>query len=82
MLEVKGRSVDVVLKANGTILEIEKEVSVHELPKSVQKCVAARYPKAKIEKAEELTRRARSGPLRSRSYDRGRLQRQGQARRG
>jgi len=56
MLKVKGRSVDVALEADGTIREIEKEVAVHELPSAVKKALAARYPKAKIEKAETLTK--------------------------
>jgi hypothetical protein len=56
MLKVKGRAVDMALKADGTILEIEKEVPVDELPKAVKKALAARHPKAKIAKAEVLTK--------------------------
>jgi hypothetical protein len=62
-LTVKGRSVDVALDAEGKILEIEKEVPVSRLPAAVQKKLAAKYPGAKIEKAEEITR-GEDGPVR------------------
>jgi hypothetical protein len=62
-LEIKDRSVDVSLKADGTILEIEREVPADELPEAVRKKLAARYPKAKIEKAEEITK-GEDGPVR------------------
>jgi hypothetical protein len=62
-LEIKDRSVDVSLKADGTILEIEREVPADELPKAVRKKLAARYPKAKIEKAEEVSK-GEDGPVR------------------
>jgi Putative beta-lactamase-inhibitor-like, PepSY-like len=62
-LEINDRSVDVSLKADGTILEIEREVPVAELPKAVRKKLAARYPGAKIVKAEELTK-GEDGPVR------------------
>jgi hypothetical protein len=63
MLKVKGRSVDVALKANGTILEIEKEIAVDDLPKAVRKTLSAKYPKAKISKAEAITK-GEDGPIR------------------
>jgi len=56
VLKVQGRSVDVALKADGTILEIEKEIPVQELPRAVKKTLAARYPHAKIAKAEVVTK--------------------------
>jgi hypothetical protein len=62
-LEVKGRSVDVALKGDGTILEIEKEVPFGDLPKAVKKALAAKYPKAKLEKVEEVTK-GKGGPVR------------------
>ena len=61
-LEVKDRSVDVALKADGTILEIEREIPFDELPKAVKKKLAAKYPRAKIEKAEEVTK-GEDGPV-------------------
>jgi hypothetical protein len=62
-LEIKDRSVDVALKADGTILEIEREVPIDELPSTVKKKLAGRYPGAKIEKAEEVTK-GEDGPVR------------------
>lgn len=56
MLEVKDRAVDVALKADGTILEIEKEIPFDEAPKAVKKKLAAKYPGAKIGKIEEVTK--------------------------
>ena len=61
-LEIKDRSVDVAFKADGTILEIEREVPFDEVPKAVKKKLAAKYPKAKIEKVEEVTK-GEDGPV-------------------
>ena len=61
-LEIKDQSVDVSLKADGTILEIEREVSLDKLPKAVKKALAARYPNAKIEKVEEIVK-GEDGPV-------------------
>jgi hypothetical protein len=61
-LEVNERSIDVALKANGTILEVEKEIPFGKLPKAVKKALAARYPRAKIQKVEEVTK-GKDGPL-------------------
>jgi hypothetical protein len=52
--EVDGRDVDLTLKANGVILEIEKEIAVKDLPKAVADAVKASHPRAKIEEAEEV----------------------------
>jgi hypothetical protein len=62
-LKVEGRSVDMALSAEGRILEIEKEVPADKLPGAVKKRLAARYPGAKIEKAEEVTK-GEDGPVR------------------
>ena len=62
-LTVEGRAVDVALNAEGKILEIEREVPAAKLPESVKKRLAAKYPGARIEKAEELTK-GESGPVR------------------
>ena len=62
MLSVKGRGVNVALKADGTVLEIEKEIDVDDLPKAVRETLSARYPKAKIAKAEAVTK-GEGGPV-------------------
>jgi hypothetical protein len=52
--ELDEHDVDLTLKANGTIVEIEKEIAVKDLPKPVADAIAAKHPKAKVEKAEEI----------------------------
>ncbi len=61
-LKVEGHSVDLALNAEGKILEIEKEIPIDELPKAAKKRLAARYPGAKIEKVEEITK-GEDGPV-------------------
>jgi Putative beta-lactamase-inhibitor-like, PepSY-like len=56
LLEIDDHPVDVAFKADGTILEIEREISFTELPAPVKKALAARYPEAKIEKVEMVTK--------------------------
>ncbi|SIO41638.1 Putative beta-lactamase-inhibitor-like, PepSY-like [Singulisphaera sp. GP187] len=55
-LKVDGHAVDLALKADGTILEIEKEVAVEKLPEAVKATLAAKFPNVKIKKAEEITK--------------------------
>jgi hypothetical protein len=63
MLQQKGRSIDIAFHADGTILEIEREVEADDLPGDVKKALKSRYPKARINKAEEL-REGESGRVR------------------
>jgi len=49
-----GQNVDVSLKEDGTIVEIEKEVAPKDLPRTVSEAVKAKYPKGTIKKAEEI----------------------------
>ncbi len=53
-LKHEGHNVDVSLKPDGTILEIEKEIAVKDLPAAVTKAINAKYAGAKIDKAEEI----------------------------
>ncbi len=62
-LTVEGRAVDVAMNAEGKILEIEKEIPVAKLPAAVKKRLEAKYPGARIEKAEEITK-GEDGPVR------------------
>ncbi len=62
-LTVEGRSVNVAMNAEGKILEVEKEITVGKLPRAVRKRLAKKYPGAKIEKAEQITRGI-DGPVR------------------
>ena len=54
-IEFDERDIDVALKADGKIVEIEREVAVKDLPKAVSDALAAKYPKANVTKAEEIT---------------------------
>ena len=54
-LKLDGRSVDVSLKEDGTLLAVEKEIGVKDLPKKVASAVTAKYPKAVMKKTEEIT---------------------------
>jgi Putative beta-lactamase-inhibitor-like, PepSY-like len=60
-LEIDDRPVSVVFKADGTILEIEREIPLEKLPAPVKKALAAKYPGAKIEKVEVITK-GQDGP--------------------
>ncbi len=55
VLTYKGDLYDVALEANGEIEEIERAIFVEALPSAVVKAIKAKHPKAKIEKAEEVT---------------------------
>lgn len=50
-----GHKMDVSVKEDGTILEVEKELAVKDLPKAVAAAVKAKYPKGSVTKAEEIT---------------------------
>jgi hypothetical protein len=52
----KGASIDVVLSEEGKILAIEKTIAASDLPKAVADAVKAKYPKAEVTRAEELTK--------------------------
>jgi Putative beta-lactamase-inhibitor-like, PepSY-like len=56
LLEVDDRPIDVAFKADGTILEIEREIPFKELPAKVKKSLETKYPGAKIEKVEMVTK--------------------------
>jgi hypothetical protein len=46
----------VAVSAKGKILEIEKTVEPSRLPEAVASAIKAKYPNAKIKKAEEITK--------------------------
>ena len=54
-IEQDERDITVSLKEDGTILEIEKEIAVKDLPSAVTGAIAAKYPRATLKKAEEVT---------------------------
>ena len=52
---IKKKMVDVIISAEGKIEEIEKQIDLSDLPSAVTAALFKAYPKAKIEKVEELT---------------------------
>lgn len=61
-LKHEGRGVELTLKADGTIVEVEKEVAAETLPEAVKAALTAKYPNEKIKKAEEVTK-GETGPV-------------------
>jgi hypothetical protein len=55
-IEQDEHDITVSLKEDGTILEIEKEIAVKDLPSAVTGAIAAKYPRATLKKAEEVTK--------------------------
>jgi len=54
-IELNDRDITVSLKDDGTILEIEKEIAVKDLPSAVTGAIAAKCPGATLKNAEEVT---------------------------
>ncbi len=50
-----GQKMDVLAKPDGTIVEIERQIAIADLPGAVATSVKAKYPGATIKKAEEKT---------------------------
>ena len=55
-LKHKGRKYEMDIKEDGTILEIEKEVPLKDVPEAVTKAVDAKYPKATIKEVMEVNK--------------------------
>ena len=53
-LKESGKTIDVSISPEGSIVLIEKEIDPRELPKAVTAAVEAKYPKATYKIAEEL----------------------------
>jgi uncharacterized membrane protein YkoI len=51
----KGQNIDVTFKPDGTLVSVEKEITVKDLPRAVAEALDARYPKATVKKTEEVT---------------------------
>ena len=56
LLEIDDRPLEVAFTADGIILEIEKVIPFESVPAPVRKALAAKYPTAKIEKVEAVTK--------------------------
>jgi len=51
-----GHNYDVTLREDATFAEIEKEIVAGDLPRPVAEAVKAKYPKAEVGKAEEVSK--------------------------
>ena len=51
----EDKDYEIEAKADGTIVAVEKQIAVSDLPEAVVKGVKAKYPDAKIEEAKEVT---------------------------
>lgn len=54
-MTVDGKSVDVLFEPDGEVEAIEKEIEVEDLPRAVISAARKAFPKARIEKVEEVT---------------------------
>ncbi|MBU0985208.1 MAG: PepSY-like domain-containing protein, partial [candidate division Zixibacteria bacterium] len=50
------RDVDYVYRADGTLIQVEEEIPVAELPDVVRKAVEKAYPDSELDEAEKITR--------------------------
>jgi hypothetical protein len=50
------QNIDVTVTPEGEIIEVEKEISVKDLPKDVAAALEKEYPKATIKKTEDITK--------------------------
>ncbi|MBV8757799.1 MAG: PepSY-like domain-containing protein [Deltaproteobacteria bacterium] len=55
LTKADAKKVEVDVAADGKILQIEEKIAPTELPDAVKKAFAAKYPKAKAERAEKQT---------------------------
>jgi hypothetical protein len=55
-LKHKGRNYEMDIEENGTIIEIEKEISLKDLPKAAVKTLQAKYPNATIKEIMEVNK--------------------------
>ena len=55
----KGQKIEVTFKPDGTLVSVEKEIAVKDLPRAVADALDAKYPKATVKKAEEETEGAK-----------------------
>jgi uncharacterized membrane protein YkoI len=55
-LKHKGRKYEMDIQEDGTILEIEKEIKLKDVPEAVLKAVKDKYPKATIQEVMEVNK--------------------------
>jgi uncharacterized membrane protein YkoI len=52
----KGRKYEMDILDDGTLIEIEKQVDIKDLPRAVAKALEAKFPKAKLEEVMEVNK--------------------------
>src|SRR5262245_48570124 len=55
-LKSEGRKYEMDIQEDGTVLEVEKEVPIKDVPPAVIKAVEAKYPKATIKEVMEVNK--------------------------
>jgi uncharacterized membrane protein YkoI len=55
-LKSEGRKYEMDIQEDGTIIEIEKEVALKDVPEAVTKALEAKYPKATIKEVMEVNK--------------------------
>lgn len=55
-LKHNGRKYEMDIAEDGTVIEIEKEVALKDVPEAVKKALAAKYPKATIKEVMEVNK--------------------------
>ncbi len=55
-IEIEGRKLDVAVSDKGKILEVEEAIAADSLPTEVASSIKAKYPLAKIKKAEQISK--------------------------
>jgi uncharacterized membrane protein YkoI len=55
-LKHNGKKYEMDIKADGTIIEIEKEIAAKDLPAAVTKAIEAKYPKSKLKEIMEVNK--------------------------
>ena len=56
IVEIEGKKLDVAVSTAGKILEVEQSIAVESLPKEVTAAIKAKYPRAKVKKAEQVSK--------------------------
>jgi hypothetical protein len=52
----KGRKYEMDIKADGTVIEIEKEIALKDVPEAVKNGITAKHPKATIKEVMEVNK--------------------------
>lgn len=55
-IKFKGTRIDVILKPDGTIEAIERQIKASDLPEPVTQALQAKYPRATYKVVEEITK--------------------------